>query len=113
MANESSYSGDATLHAESPAMQVAVAHMDSTSTQIRALIKAINGHVTDVLATWHGDASIAFNGAAGHWNEAAIKMDRVLQDMHDGVHSSRVSHDTQEDANAQALTRAGQVIYGI
>ncbi len=113
MANDSSYSGDATLHAESPAMQVAVAHMDSTSSQIRALIKAINGHVTDVMATWQGDASIAFSGAAGHWNEAAVKMDRVLQDMHDGVHASRVGHDTQEDANAQDLLRAGQATFGI
>lgn len=113
MAHDSSFGGDATLHAESPAMQVAVAHMDSTSSQIRALIKAISTYVNDVAATWHGDASFAFQGAAAHWNEAAVKMDKVLIDMHDGVHASRLSHDTQEEANAQDLLRAGQATFGI
>ncbi len=105
--------GDATLHAESPVMQVAVAHMDSTSSQIKALIKAITGYVNEVSGTWQGDASLAFQGAAGHWNEAAVKMDRVLTDIHDGVFASRVSHDTQEDANAQDLLRAGHTTFGI
>ncbi len=113
MATDSTYGGDATLHAESPVMQVAVAHMDSTSTQIRALIKAISNYVNEVSATWQGDAFFAFQGASMHWNEAAVKMDRVLNDVHDGVHASRVSHDTQEDANVQDLLRAGHATFGI
>ena len=40
-------------------------------------------------------------------------MDRVLQDIHDGVHQSRVGHDTQEEANVSDLTRAGHATFGI
>lgn len=109
-----SFGGGGQLHADNPQLQVAVAHMDSTSSQIRSLMGAINGHVGDVSgAAWAGQANMAFQNAMTNWNDAAVKMDRVLQDIHDGVHMSRVSHDTQEDSNVQDLMRAGHATFGI
>jgi WXG100 family type VII secretion target len=106
--------GGGQLHADNPQLAVSVAHMDSTSSQIRSLMQTINGYVSDVSGSaWGGEANTAFVQAMAHWNEAAVKMDKVLQDIHDGVHASRVGHDVQEDANVQDLTRAGHTVFGI
>ncbi|WP_102145576.1 WXG100 family type VII secretion target [Mycobacterium hubeiense] len=106
--------GGGLLHADNPQLAVSVAHMDSTSSQIRSVMGAIDGEVTGVSGSaWGGEANIAFQNAMTQWRDAAVKMDRVLQDIHDGVHMSRVSHDTQEDANVQDLTRAGHTTFGI
>ncbi|NTY62169.1 WXG100 family type VII secretion target [Mycolicibacterium sphagni] len=109
-----SMGGGGQLHADNPQMQVAVAHMDSTSSQIRSLMHSISGYVSDVSGSaWGGEANVAFQNSMTHWNEAAVKMDKVLQDIHDGVFQSRVAHDSQEDANVSDLTRAGHATFGI
>lgn len=94
------------LHHETAAMQSAVAHMDSTSSQIRGLMKSISNTVADA-AAWSGDASAAFANSMAQWNDAAVKMDRVLQDIQDGVHGSDTSVNAKEADNAANLARAG------
>jgi WXG100 family type VII secretion target len=94
------------LHHETAQMQTAVAHMDSTSSQIRALLKSITTTVADSSA-WQGDAAGTFNVSMAQWNDAAIKMDKVLQDIQAGVHGSDVAVNNKEADNVAALQRAG------
>src|ERR1700722_16282556 len=95
------FGGGGSLHHETAQMQTAVAHMDSTSSQIRALLHQISNTVGDS-AAWQGDAAGTFNASMANWNDAAVKMDRVLQDIQSGVHGSDVTVNAQESDNASA-----------
>ena len=107
-------SGGGHLHADNTQLAAGVSNMDATSADIRALMSAINGYVAEVSGTsWAGEANVAFQSAMTRWHEAAVRMDRVLQDIHDGVHMSKITHETQEDSNVSELTRAGQTTFGI
>lgn len=99
-------SGGATLHQDTAEMQRAVGHIDSTSSQISGVMHQISNSVADASA-WQGETSTTFVQSMTQWNQAATKMNRVLQEIQEGIHGSDVSVNSQESDSAAAMQRAG------
>lgn len=101
--------GSGTLTQDTAEMRNAVSHIDSTSSQIRGLMSSISTTVSDASA-WQGDTAVAFQQSMSQWHEAATKMDRVLQEIQEGVHGSDVSVNAQESDNVSNMQRVGGAI---
>ena len=101
-----------TLTQDTAEMRNAVSHIDSTSTQIQGLMGSISNTVAEASA-WQGDTAVTFVQSMTQWNDAATKMNRVLQEIQEGVHGSDVSVNAQEADSASTMQRAGGINFGL
>lgn len=100
-----------TLSAEHSTLATAVQHIDNTSSAITGEMHNIDNTVTTLMAIWKGDASLQAQQAMAHWQEAATKMNRVLTDIHDGIHGSNQTYQGAEDQNVSSIARAGNQVH--
>lgn len=100
-----------TLSAEHSTLALAVQHTDNTSTAITGEMRNIDNTVTTLMAIWKGDASAQATQAMAHWQEAATKMNRVLMEIHDGIHGSNQTYQGAEDQNVSSIARAGNQVH--
>lgn len=100
-----------TLQAEHSTLALAVQHIDNTSSAITGEMHNIENTVTTLMAIWKGDASAQATQAMAHWKEAALKMNRVLMDIHDGIHGSNQTYAGAEEQNVSSIARAGSQIH--
>lgn len=100
-----------TLQAEHSTLALAVQHIDNTSTAIQGEMRNVENNVATLMAIWKGDASVQATQAMAHWGEAATKMNRVLMEIHDGIHGSNQTYQGAEEQNVSSIARAGNQVH--
>lgn len=69
---------DGTYSVSLLALEGAVIHADETSANITRLLGELDAHVRAKLATWTGDAQLAYTQAKERWDAASQRMPATL-----------------------------------
>lgn len=100
--------GSGALKADSPVLQTAAGHVDSTNEAISGQLTYVRGVVDQLAgASWQGSAATAFARVMTDWDAAVARLNGALAGIADQLRVNSSNYDAEEDANTAAINRVG------
>jgi len=84
-------------------MRSGASSIDSTSSQVDQVGKAVNDTMDDLFTTWRSDAAQVFSGAMGEFNRVCRG---IVEDLHNFAGVVLSSADAYDDDQSQSLQLA-------
>ncbi|MGH3392828.1 MAG: WXG100 family type VII secretion target [Actinomadura sp.] len=94
------------------AMTQAASDLEASAGVIKGLQSNLEGHKSEVRASWEGAASMAFERVFTRFNEDFNKVLQALNSMHESLVQTKITYEAKEQSAQESVNRVQQLLGG-